>query len=227
MECVQVHARGHKTANSDFDGGARSRCNLRRWNLMQLRSYRLAVAGSILGILPFTPGAIIGLPMGIWALVVMTKKEVKAAFGQKKTEVVIPPKIREFTVSAVKDAKVAYGRGKAEVQKIIRETSPDSKESQESQESQESKESDVTAPSKSLGMGIASFVLGLVSILILSLSTSFPGKFVGFPFIFIAGVLGVTAIKNIKNYRKHLVETGLAAAGLFFAFISAIRLLMK
>jgi hypothetical protein len=186
------------------------------WNLMQLRSYRWAVAGSIFGIIsiafPF------GLAMGIWALVLLTKKEVKAAFGQEETEVVIPPRIREFTVSTVKDVRMAYGRGKVEVQKIIRETSPDSKESQES---------DAVAPSKSLGTGIASFILGLVSILILSQSTSFPGKFIGFPFIFIAGVLGVTAIRNIKDYRKHLVETGFAAAGILFAFISAIRLLMN
>jgi hypothetical protein len=91
------------------------------WNLMQLRSYRLALVGSILGILPFGPGAIIGIPMGIWALVVMNKKEVKAAFGQKETEVEIPPKVREFTLSAEKVVKDVFGRGKAEVRKIIDE----------------------------------------------------------------------------------------------------------
>ncbi len=189
------------------------------WNLMQLRSYRWAVAGSIFGII--TIAFPFGLAMGIWALVLLTKQEVKAAFGQEETEVIIPPGIRAFTVSAVKDARMAYGRGKVEVQKIIRETSPDS------QETQESRKSNVAEPSKSLGIGITSFVLGLVSILILSMSTSFPGKFVGFPFIFIAGVLGVTTIKNIKNHRKHLVETGFAAAGILFALISAVRLLMN
>ena len=101
--------------------------------------------------------------MGIWALVLLTKKEVKAAFGQEETEVVIPPRIREFTVSTVKDARMAYGRGKVEVQKIIRETRPDSQETQESQVS------NVAGPIKSLGMGIESFALGLVSVLILSL----------------------------------------------------------
>ena len=189
------------------------------WNLMQLRSYRWAVAGSIFGII--TIAFPFGLAMGIWALVLLTKQEVKAAFGQEETEVIIPPGIRAFTVSAVKDARMAYGRGKVEVQKIIRETSPDS------QETQESRKSNVAEPSKSLGIGITSFVLGLVSILILSMSTSFPGKFVGFPFILIAGVLGVTTIKNIKNHRKHLVETGFAAAGILFALISAVRLLMN
>ncbi len=186
------------------------------WNLMQLRSYRMAVAGSILGI--FTPAFIIGLPMGIWALVLLTKKEVKAAFGQEETEVVIPPKIREFTVSAVKEARVAYGRGKAEVQKIIRETSPDSQKSQDS---------DVAGPGKNLGMGIASFVLGLVSILILSLGASFAAKFAyGFLCILLAAFLGLMAIRRIKGFRKHLIETGFAAAGLLFALISFIRLLM-
>ena len=188
------------------------------WNLMQLRSYHWAVAGSIFGIIsiafPF------GLAMGIWALVLLTKKEVKAAFGQEETEVVIPPRIREFTVSTVKEARMAYGRGKAEVQKIIRETSPDS------QKSQDSRKSNVAGPPKSLGIGIVSFVFGLVSFIILSMNTSHPAKLVVFPFIFIAGLLGVTAIKNIKNYRKHLVETGFAAAGILFALISAIRLLM-
>jgi predicted Ser/Thr protein kinase len=128
------------------------------WNLMQLRSYRLALAGSILGII--TPYFPIGQILGIWALVLLTKKEVKAAFGQEETEVVIPPKIRAFTVSAVKEARVAYDRGKAEVQKIIHETRPDI---------EESKESDVTGARKSLRMGIASFTSGFVRVLVLSL----------------------------------------------------------
>ena len=187
------------------------------WNLMQLKSYRWAVAGSIFGI--FTPYFPLGQIAGIWALLLLKKKEVKAAFGQEETEVVIPPRIREFTVSTVKDVRMAYGRGKVEVQKIIRETSP------ESQDSQESQKSNVAGPSKSLGIGIISFVFGLVSIIIMSVNTSSPSKFIGFPFIFIAGILGVTAIKNIKNHRKNLVETGFAAAGTLFALISAIILL--
>jgi tRNA A-37 threonylcarbamoyl transferase component Bud32 len=185
------------------------------WNLMQLRSYRLALVGSILGILSFPPGAIISIPMGIWALVVMMKKEVKAAFGQKETEVAIPPKVREFTLSAIKDVKTAFGRGKAEVQKIIHEKNEDSQDS------------DISEPSGSLGTGIASFVLGLVSILLVSVDMGFTAKFAyGFLSIFFAGFLGVMAIKKIKNYRHHLVATGFAIAGILFAFISAIRLLV-
>jgi hypothetical protein len=128
------------------------------WNLMQLRSYRWAVAGSILGI--FTPYFPFNLIAGIWGLVLLTKKEVKAAFGQEDTEVVLPPKIRAFTVSTVKEARMAYGRGKAEVQKIIRETRP---------EPQKLKESDSSEPGKSWVKRIASFFYGFVSRLILSL----------------------------------------------------------
>jgi len=187
------------------------------WNLMQLKSYRWAVGGSIFGII--TPYFPLGQIAGIWALMLLTKKEVKAVFGQEETEVEIPPRIREFTVSTVKEARMAYGRGKVEVQKIIRETRP------ESQKSQDSQNRNVAEPRKSLGIGIVSFVFGLVSIILLSVNTSSPAKLIGFPFIFIAGILGVTAIKNIKNHRKHLVETGFAAAGILFALISVIILL--
>jgi hypothetical protein len=128
------------------------------WNLMQLRSYRWAVAGSILGMI--TPAFIIGLPMGIWALWLLRKKEIKEAFGQEETDFVIPPRIRNYTVTAVKEARMVYGRGKAEVKKIIHETRPVLEESQDS---------DVTGPRKSLRMRIASFTSGFVSLLILSL----------------------------------------------------------
>ena len=76
-------------------------------------------------------------------------------------------------------------------------------------------------------MGIASFVLGLVSILLVSLDMDFTAKFAyGFLSIFIAVFLGVMAIRKIKNYRDHLVDTGFAIAGILFALISAVRLLV-
>jgi hypothetical protein len=128
------------------------------WNLMQLRSYRWAVAGSVFGMI--TPAFIIGLPMGIWALWLLRKKEIKAAFGQEETDFVIPPRIRNYTVTAVKEARMVYGRGKAEIRKIIHETRPDLEESQKS---------DVTGPRKSFRMGIASFASGFVNVLNLSL----------------------------------------------------------
>jgi len=185
------------------------------WNLMQLRSYRWALAGGILGMCPFFPGAFVGLPMGIWALILITKKEVKAAFGQEKTEVAIPPKVREFAVSAVDTVKVAFDRGKAEIGKIVEESST------------RSQDSDTAEHSKGLRMAIASFVLGLLSVLIVSLEAGFAIKFAyGFVSIFLAVSLGIMAIRNIKNYREHLVHTGLAIAGIFFASISIIKLLV-
>lgn len=76
-------------------------------------------------------------------------------------------------------------------------------------------------------MGIASFVLGLVSILLVSLDMDFTARFTnGFLSIFFAVFLGVIAIRKIKNYRDHLVATGFAIAGILFASISAIILLV-
>jgi hypothetical protein len=49
--------------------------------MRKLQSYGLAMAGSIIAMIPcISPCCIIGLPIGIWALVVLTKPEVKAAF---------------------------------------------------------------------------------------------------------------------------------------------------
>ncbi|MHC4534923.1 MAG: serine/threonine-protein kinase [Planctomycetota bacterium] len=128
------------------------------WNLMQLRTYRLAVAGSILGI--FTPFFPLGQIAGIWALMLLTKKEVKVAFGQEEIEVIIPPRIRAFTVSTVKDVRMAYGRGKVEVQKIIRETSP---------EPQKPRERDSSGSGKNLITRIVSSIMGFISLLVLSI----------------------------------------------------------
>ena len=76
-------------------------------------------------------------------------------------------------------------------------------------------------------MGIASFVLGLVSILLVSLNIGFTAKFAHrFLSMSFAVLLGVMAIKRIKNHRDHLVATGFAIVGIVFASISAIRLLV-
>jgi len=57
--------------------------------MMRLEAYRWAVAGSILAII-ITPGNIIGLPIGVWALVILTSPQVKAAFARKKKDKVSP-----------------------------------------------------------------------------------------------------------------------------------------
>ena len=47
--------------------------------MMRLQSYGLAVAAGVLQLVP-GPGSLLGLPMGIWALVVLTRHEVHVAF---------------------------------------------------------------------------------------------------------------------------------------------------
>jgi hypothetical protein len=145
--------------------------------------------------------------------VLMTKEQVKAAFGQEGTEVEIPPVVREFTVSAAKDMKDVFSRGRAEVEKIF------------SEKGAGSEQADAAVPLKSRPMAVGSFVLGFVSILIVSAGGSFAQKFV---FVFLSAFfsifLGVMAMKRIKSYRDRFFDTVLAIIGIVIAFVSAITL---
>jgi hypothetical protein len=47
-----------------------------------MRGYWLAVAASIVAMLPAGPSFLPGLAIGIWRLLVLAKPEVKAAFPQ-------------------------------------------------------------------------------------------------------------------------------------------------
>jgi hypothetical protein len=49
--------------------------------MKRLEAYSLAITGSILALF-ITPGNIIGLPVGIWSLVVLCRREVREAFGK-------------------------------------------------------------------------------------------------------------------------------------------------
>ena len=49
--------------------------------MKELENYKLAVFGSVLAVLPITPGCLLGVPFGIWALTALTRKEVKKAFS--------------------------------------------------------------------------------------------------------------------------------------------------
>jgi hypothetical protein len=165
-------------------------------------------------VLPFFPGAVLGIPMGIWALVLLSKEEVKAAFGGRAADMAIPPKIRKFAASATKEIKVAFDQSKAEIKKVM------------SERSAETQDSDTAARGKSLKMAIASFVLTFVSALIASLDIGFAMKFTyGFLTVSFAVFLGVMAIRNITSYRDHLLHTGFAVAAIFFASLGLIRLL--
>lgn len=52
------------------------------WKMKQLENHGLAVTSSILAIVPCTSPCcfLIGTPIGIWALVVLLKPEIKSAF---------------------------------------------------------------------------------------------------------------------------------------------------
>ena len=51
--------------------------------MKRLQAYGLAVAASILAII-VSPSNLIGLPIGIWALVVLSQREVRAAFARSR-----------------------------------------------------------------------------------------------------------------------------------------------
>ena len=51
--------------------------------MQRLQAYWLAVAASILAVI-ISPSNLIGLPIGIWALVVLSQPEVRAAFGKQR-----------------------------------------------------------------------------------------------------------------------------------------------
>jgi len=187
------------------------------WNLMQLRSHRWALAGSIVALIPFFPGALLGIPMGIWALVLMNKDEVKKSFGQKQTKVDLPPKVWDFAVSTAESVKEAFSSGKAEVEKILRENRESTGEPGRAE-----------GRNKTRPTAIGSFVLGLCAILFASAPLGFAGKFtLVFLSAFFAIFLGVTTIKLIKSYRDHLLYTALAITGIAAAAISGITLLTR
>jgi hypothetical protein len=53
------------------------------WAAMQMRAlsgWGMAMAASILAMIPCSCACIIGLPIGIWSLMVLLRPEVKAAF---------------------------------------------------------------------------------------------------------------------------------------------------
>ena len=58
--------------------------------MMRLQAYGLAIAASILGII-VSPGNLIGLPIGIWALVVLSQREVRAGFAKNREGSGSPP----------------------------------------------------------------------------------------------------------------------------------------
>jgi hypothetical protein len=50
------------------------------FHMVKFQSYLWAVTAAIVALLPWSPGWVLGLPFGIWALMVLSKPEVMAAF---------------------------------------------------------------------------------------------------------------------------------------------------
>jgi hypothetical protein len=149
----------------------------------------------------------------------MNKDEVKRSFGQKQTKVEVPPKVRDFAVSTAESVKEAFGSGKAEVEKILRENRDSADEPGRAAAEGKNK----TRPT-----AIGSFVLGLAAIVFASAGLGFASKFtLVFLSAFFAIFLGVTTMKLIKSYRDHLLDAALAIAGIAAAVICGIALLAR
>ena len=54
------------------------------WRMLQQRSYALAVAATFVAMLPWSSAWILGLPMGIWALIVLRRHAVTELFLKKQ-----------------------------------------------------------------------------------------------------------------------------------------------
>ncbi|MDP6557592.1 MAG: protein kinase [Pirellulaceae bacterium] len=54
--------------------------------MRKLEMYGLPMTASIVALLPGTVGCVVGLPIGIWSLIVLNRTEVKAAFARKRSD---------------------------------------------------------------------------------------------------------------------------------------------
>jgi serine/threonine protein kinase len=68
--------------------------------MKRLETYSLAVASSVLAML-VTPGNLIGLPLGIWSLVVLCNREVQQAFGKGLSRSLSPGQLPHSSRSGV------------------------------------------------------------------------------------------------------------------------------
>ncbi len=50
------------------------------WRMRRLENYPLCVAAAVVAVLPVHAGFLLGLPFGVWALSLLFRPEVKAAF---------------------------------------------------------------------------------------------------------------------------------------------------
>lgn len=60
------------------------------WELVRLRSYGWSLVGVIAALIPTDPIAVmLGLPLGLWALLVLSDGEVRSAFSRKRHPAVV------------------------------------------------------------------------------------------------------------------------------------------
>ena len=52
--------------------------------MMNVQSYTLAKTSGVIALIPVTPAWLLGLPTGIWALAMLSRPHVKAAFTHDK-----------------------------------------------------------------------------------------------------------------------------------------------
>jgi len=225
---------------------------------MLLQSYGLAVAAGVLQLIP-SPGSLLGLPIGIWALFVLTRHEVHAAFikVEETTEGEVNEGMGNVAIiifAAVANliflvALIASFRGQSFpwfvlylgpplvildvllYKRRLNRVEPGTESLSEQIQQQIRKTTDLK---EQLAAGrldstrkpaIASFVLGLTSLLFTSFNMGFGGKFV---FIFLPAffsiLLGVTVIRTVQSYRNSRLDFGLAVAGIIAGLISGIGL---
>ncbi len=53
--------------------------------MKQLRSYGLAITGCMIALLPIHPWFLLGLPFGVWGLVVLSRRDTRGAFDARRT----------------------------------------------------------------------------------------------------------------------------------------------
>ena len=152
------------------------------WKMRKLELYGLAITASILAMLPCTLGFIIGLPAGIWALMVLRQPDVKAAFRLK-------PEHRKPAIDAEpKGFKQHASEIKTDVETITHVAPPP-----------KSPPADVELPApKTSRLAIASLVLAILS------------PFTFFISAIPAIIMGIVVLVKISNSRGQLKGSGFA-----------------
>ena len=56
------------------------------YQMLTLKSYRLAMVAAIVGMIPCSCCCIVGLPVGVWAIVVLMKPAVKLGFESNRAQ---------------------------------------------------------------------------------------------------------------------------------------------